>query len=180
MTPQPGTVTSAALKLPTGSLAAPQTYQYQVRACSGPTTCSAWTIGQTFSLTPLDDTAAANVAFRGAWSVATVAGAYGGTVHASSAAGPSATLSGLTWTRAGSVAWVSTLGPDRGIAVVSIDGGPPVSVDLFAASQQAAQVVFALNGLSPGTHTLVVTPQGSRNPASTGNRVDVDAFVAIL
>ena len=179
--PQPGTATTATLKLPTGSLAAPQTYQYQVRACSGPTTCSAWTIGQTFSLTPLDDTAAANVAFRGAWSVATVAGAYGGTVRTSSLAGPSATLSGLTWTRAGgSVAWVSTLGPDRGIAAVSIDGGPPVSVDLFAATQQAAQVVFALNGLSPGPHTLVVTPQGTRNPASTGNRVDVDAFVAIL
>ena len=102
-------------------------------------------------------------------------------MRTSSLAGPSATLSGLTWTRAGgSVAWVSTLGPDRGIAAVSIDGGPPVSVDLFAATQQAAQVVFALNGLSPGPHTLVVTPQGTRNPASTGNRLDVDAFVAIL
>ena len=79
----------------------------------------------------------------------------------------------------GSVAWVSTVGRDRGLATVSIDSGAPFTVDLFAPTQQTAKVVFARDGLSPGTHTVVVTSRGTRSPTSNGSRVDVDAFVAI-
>jgi hypothetical protein len=109
-----------------------------------------------------------------------VPGAYGGSVHFATKPGPTATLNSLTWTVTGNGAWVSTLGPDRGIATVQIDGGTPTVIDLFAPTQQPAQVVWTLGYLSPGTHTVTVTVQGTANAASTGTRVDVDAFVVII
>jgi len=155
-------------------------YQFQVRACSNPTTCSAFAVGPKFRLVPVDDTIVANIAFRGGWTVAPVPGAYGGSVHFATKPGANATLNSLTWTVVGNGAWVSTLGPDRGKATVTVDGGPPTIIDLYAPTQQPAQVVWTLGNLGPGTHTVVVTVQGAQNPASTGSRVDVDAFVVII
>ena len=172
-----GTATSATVTPPMGTLLA---YQFQVRACSNPTTCSAFAVGPKFRLVPVDDNIVANIAFRGGWTVAPVPGAYGGSVHFATKPGANATLNSLTWTVVGNGAWVSTLGPDRGKATVTVDGGPPTIIDLYAPTQQPAQVVWTLGNLGPGTHTVVVTVQGAQNPASTGSRVDVDAFVVII
>jgi len=181
VSPQPGTATSATLALPMGTLLARPTYQFQVRACSSQTTCSNWAIGPKFIVAPVDDSVLAHIQYRGNWQVGSVAGAYGGGVHFATQPGPNATVNGLTWTvTSGSVAWVSTLGPDRGIATITIDGGAPVTMDLYAPTQQVAKVVYTLGGLSPGTHTVVLTVTGTKNAASAGTRVDVDAFVAIL
>jgi len=47
-------------------------------------------------------------------------------------------------------------------------------------AEQAAQVMFASNGLRGGAqHTLQLTSTGTKNAASTGVRVDLDGFVAI-
>jgi hypothetical protein len=63
---------------------------------------------------------------------------------------------------------------------VSIDGGPAVTVDLYATTQQTGVVVFSSSGLATGrSHQIVVQVLGTRNPSSTGNRVDVDGFITL-
>src|SRR5439155_866107 len=160
-----GTATSATVALPMGDLLTAPAYQFQVRACSNATTCSSFAVGPNFRLVPVDDNVVGNIAYRGGWTVAPVPGAYGGFVHFSTKPGANATLTSLTWTVTGNGAWVSTLGPDRGIATVSVDGGPATVIDLFAPTQQAAQVVWTIGNLAPGTHTVTVTVQGTANPA---------------
>ena len=80
----------------------------------------------------------------------------------------------------GNAAWIGTLGPDRGIATVSIDNGAPMTIDTYSATVKPAQVVYALNGLAPGVHTVTVQVTGTKNAKSTNTRVDVDGFVALL
>ena len=79
-----------------------------------------------------------------------------------------------------SVAWVSTLGSDRGKAKVAIDGVRVKTVDLYASSAQAKKVVFSRSDLDPAvSHTVTVQATGSKRSASTGTRVDIDAFVVL-
>jgi serine protease len=100
-------------------------------------------------------------------------GASGGYVKKSAAAGHRATLA-FSGTAA---ALVSTLGPNRGIASISVDGGPAVMVDLYAASLNPARIVWTSAALTAGAHTVVVTVPGTRNVAATKARVDIDAFM---
>ena len=107
-----------------------------------------------------------------------LAGAYNGSVHESSTAGAAANnsnvLSGST------VAWVSTTGPDRGMATVSVDGGAAVTVDLYSATLKPATVVWQATNLGTATgHTIKVTVLSTRNAASTGNKVDIDAYLGL-
>ena len=89
-------------------------------------------------------------------------------------------LNNLTFTVSTDLAWVAVVGPDRGIATVSVDGGPPQTVDLYSPTTQIAQVVWTTNGLKPGVqHSIKVTATGTRRAGSTGNRVDFDGFMAI-
>jgi len=60
-----------------------------------------------------------------------------------------------------------------------VDGGPATSVDLYSPTAQAAQVVFSSNNLAPGSHTMVITVTGTKNNASSGTRVDVDAIIVV-
>jgi len=121
------------------------------------------------------DETAAQIAYAPAWSTGTVAGAYGGSVRFSAAAGRNA-----TYTFGGSdVGWVSTRGPARGRAEVRLDGVLVATVDLYTAAHQPRQLVYQATGLASGTHTLQVRVLGTRNAASTANRVDVDAFVRL-
>ena len=41
------------------------------------------------------------------------------------------------------------------------------------------RIVFAATGLSNTAHTLQLTVLGTKNPASSGFRVDVDAFAVL-
>jgi hypothetical protein len=107
-----------------------------------------------------------------------VNGAFNGSVQFSTTAGATANPSnGLTAT---SYALVSTLGPDRGKADILVDGQTVATVDLYAPVQQTGQVVWSINGLQPGvTHTIQVVSTNTRNPSSTGTRVDYDAILAL-
>ena len=62
-------------------------------------------------------------------------GAYGGTVRraSSSAGGPSPAV---TFSVSGNAAWVSTLGPNQGLAQVQVDNGKPEVVDLYSPTVQ--------------------------------------------
>ena len=151
------------------------TYNYRVQATNAQGVTSAFAVGPTFSVATTDDNGA--VSYAGTWATGALAGAYGGAAHSSSLAGSSAGLStGFSGTGIG---LVSTLGPDRGIAEITLDGAVVATVDLYAPTLQTGQVVWSTGGLPAGAHTVKVTVLGTHNAASTGARVDVDAFAAI-
>ena len=173
-TASPG-ATSTTTQIALGTLSAPATHQWRVRACKGATACSIWVAGPTVTSAPIDNST--STSYNGTFSGQNVTGAYNGSVHFSSTANARATTS-QAFRIAGNAAWISTKGPDRGRANVSVDGGPPTMVDLYAPTQQKAAVVWVANGLSSGvTHTVTVTVLAASNTASSGSRVDHDAMV---
>ncbi|HYY10157.1 MAG TPA: choice-of-anchor D domain-containing protein, partial [Kineosporiaceae bacterium] len=166
--------TNASASIALGTLSAPISHQWRVRACKA-TGCSVWTLGPKVTSAPIDNNT--STSYNGTFSSQNVAGAFGGSVQFSSTANSRATTS-QAFAVAGNVAWISTKGPDRGRATVSVDGGAPTSVDLYSPTRQNAAVVWVANGLTSGaTHTVVVTVVGASNTASTGSRVDHDAMV---
>jgi hypothetical protein len=60
-------------------------------------------------------------------------------------------------------------GPNRGIAQVTIDGGAPHWVDLYATTYGAQVPNLIATGLSNGPHTVVVEVSGTQNSASSGH-----------
>ena len=177
-----GTTTAKALTLnpPAGN------YQFRVQAKDALGHVTASSTGPSFTLSAVQEGAAA-IAYTpatgtGSWTSAAVAGAFGGSVESSSAA-PG--LAAYTFTGSG-VELVSTKGPDRGKALVSIDcvpgtvGCTATTVDLYQATQAAGRIVFLKSGLAgSGTHTLYVKVLGTKNASSTGTRVDLDALVSV-
>lgn len=74
------------------------------------------------------------------------------------------------------ISLVGYKGPDGGIAEVQIDGGTPVEVDTYSATEKFQEVVFTATGLSDASHTLTIKATGRRNVASSAPRIVVDAF----
>src|SRR6185503_18431740 len=78
-----------------------------------------------------------------------------------------------------SVTWIGARNEDAGIALVSVDGGPPKRVDLYARPQERRTPVITLHDLSPGQHTLTIQVTGEKNsaaPSTSPAVVVVDAF----
>jgi hypothetical protein len=63
---------------------------------------------------------------------------------------------------------------NRGIAAVSIDGGPETTVDEYAAQDAGDVLVYASPALGSGTHSLEVRNTGTHDAARSGTRADVD------
>jgi len=74
-----------------------------------------------------------------------------------------------------SVNWITATGPKYGNANVMIDGVDQGTFDLYSPTQQF-QVVRTFGGLSAGQHTIQVRPLRTKNAASGGYWVVVDAF----
>jgi len=75
------------------------------------------------------------------------------------------------------IAWIGYQDQWSGIANVYVDGAlqsPPV--DTNAASEKAQSRVYSVSGLSEGTHTLMIVVTGTRDAASAGSWIWVDAF----
>ena len=66
-----------------------------------------------------------------------------------------------------------------GIARVYVDGELKATVDCYLMPAQPQSVVYVINGLSPGSHTLTIEATGTRNPRSGGSWVWIDAFDAV-
>ena len=99
-----------------------------------------------------------------------------GTASIASTAGARADL-----TFAGtSATWVGTRGPLGGIADVYVDGVFAQQIDLYSATETVQAPIFTASGLASGTHTLRVEATGTKNPASTTTRVNVDTFDVTL
>ncbi len=59
---------------------------------------------------------------------------------------------------------------------MTLDGGNPVTVDLFSAGTVYAQKVWETGMLVPGTHTIRIEWTGSKSSGATGTNIGVDAF----
>jgi hypothetical protein len=103
----------------------------------------------------------------GAWTTKQKAKAYARSYRTASANGAWAAVS---FSGRG-IAWVAPVGPGKGTARVSLDGNPPVLVDLNRTSAKAQRIVWYSGALAPGPHHLVIT-------VVTGP-VDLDAILLL-
>jgi hypothetical protein len=180
--------TSTRVRLAMGNTSG-NAYQFRVRSCSG-AACSAWANGPKFTLQPFDDAAVAPGQFKGTWTTVSLpgaTGAYGGTVRRASGSATATLVPAVTFSISGNAAWVSTLGPDQGMAQVQVDNGKPEVVDLYSPTFQTRRVVWARDALAAGTHTVTLTVLGKKSPlnpaaCNTGAKcaqVDVDMATLI-
>ena len=105
------------------------------------------------------------------WVGVSVASANGGTYRISHTAHATSTL---TFTGA-SIRWLTSKGPDRGLATVTIDGVNKGTVDLYAST--AANATQSYSGLSNAAHTMTITVAGTHRAAATAANVTVDGFL---
>jgi Tol biopolymer transport system component len=75
--------------------------------------------------------------------------------------------------------WIGKTSPLMGIASVTVDGGAPVSVDLYTAATLFAQKVWTTGELSEGVHVLTIACTGTRNELSRGTAINFDAAEVI-
>jgi hypothetical protein len=67
------------------------------------------------------------------------------------------------------------MGPLMGKALVSIDGGEPVLVDLFSQTELLQQMVWSTGDLSYGVHVIMISfPEGSGS--SENKTINIDAL----
>jgi len=143
-------------------------YRFRVRATDNAGNVSGFSAGSTFTLSAYQETSG-SIAYSGGWRREALAGAYGGSVKFSTAAGKTADF---TYTGK-QVAWVSTMGSDRGSADITVDGGSLVTVNTNSASTKTAVIVYATK--KSGTHTVRVSNDGTAGQS----RIDIDAFLVI-
>src|SRR5204863_379239 len=72
--------------------------------------------------------------------------------------------------------WIGFRDAYSGIANVYIDGVLKAQVDGYAATDQAQSLMYTINGLSSGSHTMVIEVSGTKNASSHSSWVWVDAF----
>ena len=71
--------------------------------------------------------------------------------------------------------WIATLGPTMGKALVSVDGGAAVLVDLYSETELYQQVAWSTGVLAYGEHTVTITfPEG--DDYVEGSTLNIDAF----
>jgi len=76
-----------------------------------------------------------------------------------------------------SVTWIGSRGKRAGKAELRVDGGPAITVDLYASlNDEIRTPVFTIHGLSDSSHVLTIKVTGDKNPAALDNVVVVDAF----
>jgi subtilisin family serine protease len=113
------------------------------------------------------------IRYDGDWELRNHGPATDGSFHRAETAGASATL---TFQGTG-VSLISAKADGWGIADIYIDGAKVESVDCYNAAAFWKQTVFSVSNLAEGVHTIKVVCSGEKNPASTGYRIGVDAFV---
>ena len=72
------------------------------------------------------------------------------------------------------VKWATIKGPDKGIASVTIDGVSKGKFDLYSATKTPSVLTFS--GLASKSHTIKIVVTGTKNSASSGYNVPIDAF----
>ena len=112
------------------------------------------------------------VSYSGSWSRNGLGVHSGGSAVLAMDAG---SLVNVAFTGTG-VSWIGYSDPWSGIANVYIDGQLKGTVDTYSAGSAAQATLFSVANLTNGNHTLSIQAAGTRNPASGGAWVWVDAF----
>jgi uncharacterized protein YkwD len=109
--------------------------------------------------------------YTGLWSTGVTWSASGGSFVSSSASGSKVTI-----TFSGSyLSWLARSAPWYGKAVVSLDGGDPVTVDLYSSTIGWKKSVYSTGLLDAGVHTVVISHTGTKNALATGTAISLDA-----
>ena len=74
------------------------------------------------------------------------------------------------------ITWSAYCDQFSGIARVYVDGTVTATVDTYLSPALAQAAAYSINSLVSGTHTLTIEVTGTRNPASAGSWIWVDAF----
>jgi hypothetical protein len=118
---------------------------------------------------------AAEFAYSGSWTKVTTSTASGGTMMRASTKGATATFT----TGGSQFSIISSLGPNMGKAEIWIDGTRVKTVDLYSSTTKARQVIYAVTDLPGMRHAIEVRVLGTKNAASTGTRVHIDAMTVL-
>lgn len=151
----------------------PATHRFRVRAVDHAGNVGAWVTGKAFRLAVVQDSAH-TIRYQGAWKVLKTSTALGGASRHAAAAGSSVSAS----FKGKQVSWVSSRGPNRGIARVYIDGKRVATVDGYARTTKNRVVVLSRN-VSAGRHRIEIRTTHTKNPKASGFGVYVDAFVVV-
>jgi hypothetical protein len=117
------------------------------------------------------DEASPQLGWTGGWRTSSSSSFSGGTYRYTAEEG-TLTVS-FTGTR---IDWIGTKTPRSGIASVSVDGGAPVQVDLYAASNVHQQRLWSATGLSEGDHTVTISWTGQHAASASDAYISVDAL----
>jgi hypothetical protein len=116
-----------------------------------------------------------SVTGTGSWSTASTWSASGGSFAYANAAGCSLSAS-FDAINNGYLAWLATTGPGYGKAQVVVDGGAPVTVDLYSSTTRYKQRVYNTGLLGNGSHVVNIYWVGQKNPSAWGTTIGADAF----
>ncbi|GAE89349.1 hypothetical protein [Acetivibrio straminisolvens] len=74
--------------------------------------------------------------------------------------------------------WIGSKGSNMGKAEIIIDDiSYPTLIDLYSPTTLYQQEIFKITDLEYGEHDILIAVRSHRNPNSTGNYVDIDAFI---
>ncbi len=163
-------ITSAKVKEKVQALLPGHSYRFRVRAIDKYGNTGHWDYGPTFRPRVAEDGSSATT-YSPAWVRVPDATARGGSLRESGVAG-----SGARFTFTGrDVAWIAERGPGHGKAKVYVDGKFVTTVDLQAAAEAPARLVFRKHWGTRATHTVRVVVLGTAGRPL----VDVDGFVVL-
>ena len=115
------------------------------------------------------------ISYAGHWTHtqgSSIIGSFAGTVSTSSGRGASATLR-FTGTQ---VRLYTAEASDHGIMAVSLDNGPQVLIDTYAANETGDVLVYTSPTLTPGSHVLTIRATNAHDVASFGKKTSIDRF----
>ena len=109
--------------------------------------------------------------YAGTWKTTSTASASGGSLAFADSSGASVTIhfTGID------LGWIAKKSPAYGKAKVTVDGGTPVTVDLYSAGVLWKQRVWSTGILKSGAHTVKISWTGSKHTGATGANIDIDA-----
>jgi len=118
------------------------------------------------------DDASPVVVYSGHWSAGAFRSAFRGTLTYSDEPGAVARFP----FEGAELQYIYSKAPNRGMALVTIDGVARREIDLYD-PQPVWQARTVFGGLKPGPHRAEIQVLGRRNAASSGNFIDIDAFM---
>jgi hypothetical protein len=145
------------------------------RDAAGNTSTSApvtFVVANRTTVTRVDETSAAITTSSNSWILGNIDRAWsGGTAALAFASGQRATF---PFTGTG-VSWIGFRGPQTGVADVYLDGTLVATIDPYSSTEQVQAVLFTVNGLPMGPHTLAIEVPSPR----AKNRLSSDYFTVI-